>query len=621
MSDKFQLKALITGVDKLSPMLDGMRGRIASFRKSLRKSGMGDINLMGAAAFAAPLVGAAKSAIDFESAMADVKKVVDFDTPQQFAEMSKDVVEMSKRLPMAAKDIAAIVAAGGQSGIEKSALKQFAEDAVKMGVAFDLSASESGEMMAKWRTSFKMNQKEVATLADKINYLGNTGPANAKKISDVVTKIGPLGSIAGVAAGEIAALGATMVGTGVEQDVAATGIKNFMLALTAGKSATTSQKKMFKALRLDAKQFAVDMQTDAKGAITRVLTAIGKVDKSKQSAVLAELFGKESISAIAPLLTNLDLLKTNFTRVADSSQYAGSMQKEYEARAATTANNLQIMSNKVQAVAMAVGNVLLPPLNQFLEYLGPIVEGVQAFAQANPDVIKGAIGAAGAVVALKLGVMALTAGLSIMNVVMAMSPLGLFVRGAALLAGYLIANWSKVGPWFAQLWTGIKSFFAAGLGFVKSYLGWTPLGLVLNNWEPLRAFFAALWEGLKVVFAIGMEWLKAVFLDYSPLGLIVKNWGPIVEWFKGMWEKIKPFIDPILSGAAAISGGISGAIGGAINSSTNIIKGATDAAKADLNININGAPAGTRVDAPKTENARVNVKQNAGVRSLAAAKG
>lgn len=29
-------------------------------------------------------------------------------------------------------------------------------------------------------------------LADKINYLGNTGPANAKKISDIVTRIGPL---------------------------------------------------------------------------------------------------------------------------------------------------------------------------------------------------------------------------------------------------------------------------------------------------------------------------------------------------------------------------------------------------------------------------------------------
>ena len=68
---------------------------------------------------------------------------------------------------------------------------------------------------------------------DKINYLGNTGPANAKKISDIVTRIGPLGGVAGVASGEIAAMGATIAGMGVESEIAATGIKNFMLFLTA----------------------------------------------------------------------------------------------------------------------------------------------------------------------------------------------------------------------------------------------------------------------------------------------------------------------------------------------------------------------------------------------------
>ena len=55
--------------------------------------------------------------------------------------------------------------------------------------------------MAQWRTAFNMTQDEVAGLADKINYLGNTGPANAKKISDIVTRIGPLGGVAGVASG------------------------------------------------------------------------------------------------------------------------------------------------------------------------------------------------------------------------------------------------------------------------------------------------------------------------------------------------------------------------------------------------------------------------------------
>ncbi len=104
----------------------------------------------GAAALAVPV----KLSIDFESAMADVKKVVDFDTPQQFKQMENDIISMSTRLPMAAKDIAAIYAAGGQSGIAKNELSQFAESAIKMGVAFDISAEEAGASMAEMRSSF-----------------------------------------------------------------------------------------------------------------------------------------------------------------------------------------------------------------------------------------------------------------------------------------------------------------------------------------------------------------------------------------------------------------------------------------------------------------------------------
>ncbi|MFH4347132.1 phage tail tape measure protein, partial [Acinetobacter baumannii] len=83
----------------------------------------------GAAAMAIPV----HLAIDYESAMADVKKVVNFETPQQFKIMGDDIIRLSTKLPMAAKDIAAIVAAGGQSGIAKNELLGFAESAVKMG--------------------------------------------------------------------------------------------------------------------------------------------------------------------------------------------------------------------------------------------------------------------------------------------------------------------------------------------------------------------------------------------------------------------------------------------------------------------------------------------------------
>ncbi|HAZ7398536.1 TPA: phage tail tape measure protein [Escherichia coli] len=282
---------------------------------------------------------------------------------------------------MAANDIAKLVAAGGQAGIAREDLKQFAEDALKMGVAFDQSADQSGEMMAKWRTSFKMTQGEVVSLADKINYLSNNGAASAQQISDIVTRIGPLGEVAGIASGQIAALGATLAGVGVEQEIAATGIKNFMLAITGG---SKQQQEAFQFLGFNSKKLASDMQKDAQGTMLKVLESISKLDKARQPKALNVLFGKESIGAIAPLLTNLDLLKKNFNMVGDASQYTGSMQKEYEARAATTANQLQLLRNQATHAGVALGNALLPQINASAAGLMPLIQKATDFVSRNP---------------------------------------------------------------------------------------------------------------------------------------------------------------------------------------------------------------------------------------------
>lgn len=144
-----------------------------------------------------------------------------------YTAMSNQILEMTTRLPMAAKDIAAIVAAGAQSGIAKNELIGFAESAVKMGVAFGYSADCAGQSMAEMRAAFKMTQPQVIALADQINYLGNTSPNKADKIMEVVQRIGALGEVGGFASSSIAAMAASL--TSVEPDVAATGIKNIIL--------------------------------------------------------------------------------------------------------------------------------------------------------------------------------------------------------------------------------------------------------------------------------------------------------------------------------------------------------------------------------------------------------
>lgn len=568
MADRFQLRALITGVDRLSPTLSGIRRRVAGFRNQMERSGLGRIgfsDLIQGGVFAAPFIAGTRAAIEFESKMADVRKVVDFKTPEQFDQMGRDILEMSKNMPVAAGGIAEIVAAGGQAGIARKELKAFARDAVQMGIAFDQTASESGDQMAKWRTSFKLTQEGVTGLADQINYLSNNGAATAKQISAIVTSIGPLGAVAGLAAGQIAAMGSTLAGMGVGQEIAATGIKNLMLTLTAGASATKAQSQAFKSLRLDAKEVAQGMQTDAQGTITKILETVGRVDKDKRAAVLTQLFGKESVGAIAPLLTNLDQLKTNFAAVGDSSAFGGSMLKEYEARSKTTSNAIQLMKNRVTALGISVGSILLPPLNDALATFGPIVSGLASMASANPWLIKGLLGAAAGFAALRVGVMVSTTAMKIFGAVTSATPIGLIVRAIALSAGLIIANWGVIGPWVSSLWDQISGVFSVGWGYIKTVLGFTPLGMVVENWGVIAPWLAGLWDQIKGVFGGGWDYIKAG-LGFTPMGMIVKNWEPIVGFFRSMWERIKPYIEPLLSAGSWVGDKVSGLFGGADDS-------------------------------------------------------
>lgn len=548
VADKFQLKALITGVDKLSPVLNGVRKNAAVLRKQLNSSGLGKITFgeaLQGGAIAAPFVMGVKAAIGFESAMADVKKVVNFESPAQFKAMSDDVLNLSERLPMAAEGIAQIVAAGGQSGIAREELNQFAEDAVKMGVAFDQTASESGEMMAKWRTAFRMNQTEVVALADRINYLGNTGPANTKQISAIITEVGALGEVAGLSSAQVAAIGATMAGVGVKQDVAATGIKNFMLAMTKGSAATKSQAEAFKSLRLDSKQVAEAMQKDSQATMLDLLKRISQVDAAKRPALLTNLFGSESVAAITPLVTNLQLLSGNLTKVGDATAYAGSMEAEYKSRSETTANAMQLLQNRVTRLGITVGSMLLPPLNDFMATVGPIIRGVTSLAGAHPWLIKGLLGAAVGFTVLRLAAAGAAAKLTLVNAVASMSPVGMIVRGIAIAAGILIGNWSTVAPYFQAVWDKIKAPAMAVWEWMKTAFAWSPLGQIVANWEPLTAFFGALWELVKALSVPFFDFLKAVF-DWSPLGLIIKHWEPITGFFKGIWDKLRPIIEPMM---------------------------------------------------------------------------
>lgn len=335
-------------------------------------------------ATAAATVASVKNAISYESSMADVAKVVDGlkddngELTAQYYEMSDALLELSTRIPMTAEELTRIAAAAGQSGIARKEIVGFAEDAAKMGVAFDTTADQAGTWMAQWRTAFKMNQKEVTTLADQINYLGNVSGANALQLSGIVTAVGSLGDVGGLSAAQIAAIGDTMASVGVGEDVAATGIAKMITTMTAGSAATEKQSKVLKKLGIDATDLADRMQTDAQGAIIDFMEALQKLPKAEQAAALKNYFGQESIKPISALYTNLDELKKHFDQVADASLYAGSMEDEYASRSATTENSIQLAKNALMRLSITYGQMFAPYVklaaDKVTEFLNKLTE-------------------------------------------------------------------------------------------------------------------------------------------------------------------------------------------------------------------------------------------------------
>lgn len=335
-------------------------------------------------ATAAATVVSVKNAISYESSMADVAKVVDGlkddngELTAQYYEMSDALLELSTRIPMTAEELTQIAAAAGQSGIARKEIVGFAEDAAKMGVAFDTTADQAGTWMAQWRTAFKMNQKEVTTLADQINYLGNVSGANALQLSGIVTAVGSLGDVGGLSAAQIAAIGDTMASVGVGEDVAATGIAKMITTMTAGSAATEKQSKVLKKLGIDATALADRMQTDAQGAIIDFMEALQKLPKAEQAAALKNYFGQESIKPISALYTNLDELKKHFNQVANASLYAGSMEDEYASRSATTENSIQLAKNALMRLSITYGQMFAPYVklaaDKVTEFLNKLTE-------------------------------------------------------------------------------------------------------------------------------------------------------------------------------------------------------------------------------------------------------
>ena len=475
--------------------------------------------IMDVAALGTSLYELVKPAVAFESAMADVKKVVDFDSPEELKQMESDIKKLSETIPLSLEGLTQIVAAGGQLGVAKSELTAFAETAAQMSVAFDITADEAGQSMAKLSNVLQMPISEMSKVGDVINHLSNNIAATAPEITEVNLRAGAMAKTFGLSYNEVSALAGTFVSMGKSPEIAGTAINMMASRLKLIPVSSGAAREAFDQLGISMTEYTEMIESGrGKDALLTVLDALTKIQGVKRSQIMVDMFGENANRHINSLVESLDTLKANFELVANETEYAGSMQREFAARSATTENNLQLLKNQMAVLATNIGATLLPAINSVVGIFGQAASSLAEFAEKHPTLIKYIGLAVAGMTSFKLASFALGYGFT-------------FLKGGALA---IVGVFSKVKTIFSvakiALGAVIPVIKAVGTAFLTNPVGLIITGiavgaaLIIKYWKPISAFFKRLFEPVIQVFKQVWNWITGLWEKAKDIFNGVKDW-------------------------------------------------------------------------------------------------
>ncbi|WP_353277807.1 phage tail tape measure protein [Wolbachia endosymbiont (group A) of Agelastica alni] len=573
MKDQYKLGA---SAEKLRSQYSKLNSAIKKRDMFLGRKAYFKSQMLETAGLALTLAAPIKVAIDFESAMADVKKVVRFAKDdaahnQGAAEFGQTLKELSRTIPLSAAELAQIAASGGQLGVPKEDLIGFTTTVAKMSTAFDMSAEEAGDSIAKLANVYGIEVAGMERVGNIINHLSDNSAAKAGDMVKALAIVGGTAKQFGFDIKQTSSLVNAFISLGKQPAKAATAINALLSKLQTAEGQGKKFKAALEDVGITAEEMTQRISRNGQDALLYFFETLEKVDKQERSQILLDLFGQEYQDDIALLVGSLKNYKDAINNLADEEEFKQSMQEEFNNRAATTANNLRLLRNAIAEVGMNLGSVTLPPLKWISSLLREITNPIARFAEKFPVITTGIMSVITALVGLKVLVVSggyawnlIRGGMLAFSVVLhgilkpalislATYAIPVVITGLSILKAATLSLATKAFPLLSSvipvIVTGLR---AITLAVISNPIGLLIAGLVtgatliITNWQKVKNFFSSIWEYIKsIIKPIGemFSWMG------STVGSIFGKFAALKEFEKreSVVTKIKAVHTPINS--------------------------------------------------------------------------
>lgn len=546
---------------------------------------------------------ATKSAVDFESAFAGVRKTVDA-TDKELEKIEKGIKSMAKEMPTAATEIAGVAEAAGQLGIQTDNILGFTKTMVMLGDSTNMSADEAATSLARLANITGMSQKDFDKLGSTIVALGNNLATTESEITAMGLRLAGAGAQVGMSEAQILSFAGALSSVGIEAEAGGSAFSKVMIDMQLATEKGGDRLKQFADVAgMTSKEFKKAFQEDASTAIMAFIEGLGTCEERGMSAigVLDDMEIREVRlrDALLRAAGASDVFNDALKIGTDAWSQNTALTKEAEQRYETLASKMAIMKNKLTDVGITIGTALMPYLEKLVTKIGEMADW---FGNLDPSiqsvvlaisVFLAAIGPAililgnlftaiGSIITgfglLKTGIIAfstlmktnLLASIISFNTTLHASVIPALTNFASVLSGTITSAITTVSsfitgtivPAFTSFAGILKGAILGAIKGVATFLTGTLIPALTATAVTIGAVAVPVWAVI------------AVFAALVAAGVLVyKNWDTIKAKCIEIWEgSIKPVITNVVNAIKSVVTSVWNSIKSTISSVSNSIK-------------------------------------------------
>jgi TP901 family phage tail tape measure protein len=466
------------------------------------------------------------------------------------------LLDMSGRVGVSAIDLAKgmyMVESGGFHGAAGLAVMEAAAKGARVEGS-DLTDTTKAVVSAM--VDYKGAGYSAADVTNVLTAATGRGMLTFQDMAAALPNVGAAGATAGIGLGELTSAIATMTQHGTDASKAGTYLRQMIGQFEAP---TTKARAAMKGLGIDANQLSMDLSKhglagtieEVQNAITSHLqpsglvaietfkktlgstqdynTMLGKLPPNLRSSfgALADMTGGvKSLQAFLQLGgTNLQTFRDNTTAVNAAIHKGSNDIGGYADQQKTMNGQLADAKAAMGALAIKIGQDLLPYATQFLGWLKNAIIWMEQH-KTVVEAVAAVIGGVLVVALIAAGVAFVAATWEIMLIVAAV---GLVVAAIVYLATHWHQIWGAIVAFMAGVWAAITGGISSAWGAIT--------GFFVGVFNRIKGFFATVWNGI-------VSFLSGIWNSITSAVSTAWNWvhdttahvfGAIKDFFAKWW--------------------------------------------------------------------------------------